>query len=123
MASVIALTHHEKWNGTGYPQGLAGDAIPIEARIVTLADVYDALTSHRPYKAAFSHEKSVEILRDGAGSHFDRQVFEAFNSSLAEIKEIKRSLSDRVPNYTYEELRDVARTVGVCLPDSADAAS
>ncbi len=128
MASTIALTHHEKWNGKGYPRGLAGEAIPIEARIVTLADVYDALTSLRPYKPAFSHEKSLKILRDGVGSHFDPQVFEAFNSSLPEIKAIKRKLSDRSPSYTFEELREVTRTVGACISSeskgvvSADAA-
>jgi len=117
MASAIALTHHEKWNGKGYPQGLAGEAIPIAARIVSLADVYDALTSYRPYKPAFSHEKALEILRDGIGSHFDPQVFEAFNSSLMEIKAIKWSLSDQAPSYTYEELR----SVGICLPELAGA--
>ena len=119
MASMIALTHHEKWNGKGYPQGLAGEAIPLEARIVSLADVYDALTSYRPYKPAFSHEKTMEILRDGVGSHFDPQVFEAFNSSLTEIKAIKWSLSDRSPSYTFEELRNV----GICLPEPAGAVS
>ena len=119
MASVIALTHHEKWNGLGYPQGLSGEAIPMEARIVSLADVYDALTSRRPYKPAFSHEKSMEILRDGVGNHFDPQVFEAFNTSQSEIRSIKRSLSDRSPRYTYEELRNVVRDVGIALPVAA----
>jgi len=119
MASVIALTHHEKWNGQGYPQGLSGEAIPMEARIVSLADVYDALTSRRPYKPAFSHEKSMEILRDGVGNHFDPQVFEAFDTSQSEIRAIKRELSDRSPRYTYEELRNVVRDAGISLPPSA----
>ncbi len=118
MASVIALTHHEKWNGQGYPQGLAGEAIPMESRIVALADVYDALTSRRPYKPAFSHEKSMAILHDGVGSHFDPQIFEAFNTSQTEIRAIKRGLSDRSPRYTYEELRNVVRDVGISLPES-----
>ena len=91
----------------------------MEARIVSLADVYDALTSRRPYKPAFSHEKSMEILRDGVGNHFDPQVFEAFESSQSEIRSIKRTLSDRAPRYSYEELRNVVRDVGISLPPSA----
>src|SRR5436190_5511208 len=119
MASMIALTHHEKWNGQGYPQGLSGEAIPIEARIVALADVYDALTSRRPYKPAFSHEKSMDIVKDGVGSHFDPQVFDAFNNAQDEIRTIKRGLCDRTPRYTYEQLRNVVRDVGISLPESS----
>ena len=65
MGAEIALSHHEKWNGSGYPQGLAGEDIPLSARIVQVADVYDALRSARPYKPAFSHEKTVDILTRG----------------------------------------------------------
>ncbi len=119
MASSIALTHHEKWNGTGYPQGLAGTAIPIAARIVAIADVYDALTSTRPYKAAFSQEKSMEILREGAGNHFDPDVFEAFDSSLPEILRIKRSLSDRSAGTNEMEPGDRAPIADVSLPEPA----
>ncbi len=78
----IALTkyHHEKWDGTGYPEGLAGEDIPLEARIMALADVYDALRHERPYKEPYSHEKSYAIILEGEGNHFDPLVVEAFRS-------------------------------------------
>ena len=83
MGAQIALSHHEKWDGTGYPQGLAGDAIPLSARIVQVADVYDALRAARPYKPAFSHEKTVEILTRGDArltphEHFDPAILALF---------------------------------------------
>jgi putative two-component system response regulator len=68
MAMDIILYHHERWDGKGYPTGLSGEEIPLAARIVTIADVYDALTSKRPYKEAFSHEESIEIMKNEAGS-------------------------------------------------------
>ena len=78
MAAEIALHHHEKWDGSGYPDGLAGDEIPIAARIMALADVYDALTSRRVYKDPVTHEKAMGIIRQGAGSHFDPRMVEVF---------------------------------------------
>ncbi|WP_182869724.1 HD domain-containing phosphohydrolase [Rhodopirellula sp. JC639] len=78
MAYDIALSHHEKYDGSGYPDGLAGDQIPLSARIVALADVYDALTTNRVYKDAYSHEKAEAIIVDGRGSHFDPDVVDAF---------------------------------------------
>jgi putative two-component system response regulator len=78
MGIDIAQSHHEKWDGSGYPEGLQGEAIPLAARIMALADVYDALTSKRCYKEAFSHEKSRSIIMEGAGKHFDPEVVEAF---------------------------------------------
>jgi putative two-component system response regulator len=77
-AAEIALCHHEKWDGSGYPYGLAGDEIPLSARIVALCDVYDALTSVRVYKDGMSHEEAKRIIREGAGAHFDPAVVEAF---------------------------------------------
>lgn len=71
LARSIALTHHEKWDGSGYPNGLAGEDIPIEGRIVALADVFDALTSKRPYKAAWSVEKTMDLIKSESGIHFD----------------------------------------------------
>jgi len=91
---VIALTHHEKWNGTGYPEGLSGEDIPIEGRIMAIADVFDALTSKRPYKKAFSVEKSLEIIQEGRGSHFDPAVFDAFTNQLDAILLKKKEYSD-----------------------------
>jgi putative two-component system response regulator len=78
LAAVIAATHHEKWDGTGYPKGLAGNAIPIEGRIVAVADVFDALSSARPYKEAFPIERCLKILIDSRGKHFDPRVLDAF---------------------------------------------
>ena len=78
IARDIAATHHERWDGTGYPRGLAGDNIPLCGRIVSLADVYDALTSKRTYKEAFPHFVARAIIVEGAGSHFDPDVVEAF---------------------------------------------
>ncbi len=78
MAASVALTHHEKWDGSGYPQGLAGEAIPLESRIVAIADVYDALTSNRPYRAARPEEEALTIIEATVGSHFDPRVHAAF---------------------------------------------
>ncbi len=78
MGIEIARSHHEKWDGSGYPQGLAGSEIPLSARIVGIADVYDALTSKRCYKPAISHEKSCEIILGLSGSHFDPEMVEVF---------------------------------------------
>ena len=78
LAKEISLTHHEKWNGSGYPNGLKGQEIPLSGRLMALADVYDALISERVYKKAFSHEKAKSIILEGNGSHFDPEVVEAF---------------------------------------------
>ena len=78
MAEEIALTHHEKWDGSGYPAGLAGEAIPIVGRIVAVADVFDALTHSRPYKPAWSTADAIAEITSQAGRHFDPQVLDAF---------------------------------------------
>ncbi|MEW8375900.1 MAG: two-component system response regulator [Candidatus Thiodiazotropha sp.] len=78
MAREIAYTHHERWDGSGYPQGLKGDAIPVSGRLMAVADVYDALINKRVYKDAYSHEEAVEIVRESAGSHLDPDMVEAF---------------------------------------------
>jgi hypothetical protein len=90
MSEIIAFTHHEKFDGSGYPRGLRAEDIPIEGRIVALADVFDALTSRRCYKPAFTVEKALEMIREGSGKHFDPQVVEAFLSVLGEVLEIKK---------------------------------
>lgn len=84
----IAESHHEKWDGSGYPHGLKGDAIPMSARIVAVADVFDALTSKRPYKEAFSVEKALDIIRTDAGRHFDPEVVEALVLVMPRILEV-----------------------------------
>ena len=78
LAAVIAATHHEKWDGTGYPYQISGEAIPFEGRIVAVADVFDALSTARPYKEAYPIEKCLRILREGRGTHFDPTVLDAF---------------------------------------------
>ncbi len=78
VAKEIALSHQEKWDGTGYPEGLIGDAIPVSARLMAIADVYDALISRRVYKPAFSHLDAMQIIEEGRGRHFDPDVVDAF---------------------------------------------
>ena len=80
LGREVAFSHHEKWDGSGYPKGLKGDAIPLSARIIALADVYDALTSARPYKPAFSHAKALGIIREGKGTHFDPLIVTCFEA-------------------------------------------
>jgi len=82
MAATIALSHHEKWDGSGYPRGVAGEAIPIEGRIVAIADVFDALTSDRVYRKAFAVEEAVEMMREERGKHFDPVLLDAFMEVL-----------------------------------------
>jgi putative two-component system response regulator len=77
MARNIAAAHHERWDGRGYPRGLKGEEIPLEARIVAVADVYDALTSRRVYKPPMPHDQAVGIIREGRGTQFDAQVVDA----------------------------------------------
>lgn len=89
MAREIALTHHEKWDGSGYPNQLEGEAIPLVGRIVAVADVFDALTSERPYKSPWSVEDAVEFMNKQQGQHFDPQVIRHFNEILAEVVGIK----------------------------------
>lgn len=89
MARSIALTHHEKWDGTGYPNGLKGEDVPLTGRIVAIADVFDALTSVRPYKAAWSVEEALELLRRESGKHFDPQLVELFLGCMPEVLAIK----------------------------------
>ncbi|MDR0859346.1 MAG: response regulator [Oscillospiraceae bacterium] len=85
-AKTMAATHQEKWDGSGYPQGLSGEKIPLLGRLMAIADVYDALTSARPYKEAYSHEKAVEIIAEGRNSHFDPNLVDIFLSIQEKIK-------------------------------------
>ena len=94
MGVQIAEGHHEKWDGSGYPYGLQGESIPLVARILAIGDVYDALTSKRCYKDAFSHEKSAGIILEGRGSHFDPAVVEAFETIEDEFKRIRAYYAD-----------------------------
>jgi putative two-component system response regulator len=88
-ARIIAQNHHEKWNGSGYPQGIKGEGIPLIGRIVAIADVFDALTSSRPYKKAWLVDDAVELIKKESGNHFDPNVVDAFVRSLAKILVVK----------------------------------
>ncbi len=94
MAAVIALTHHEKFDGSGYPRRLAGEAIPLVGRIVAVADVFDALTSERPYKKAWEVERAVDFLKENSGSHFDPACIQVFLDHLDEALAIKARFQD-----------------------------
>jgi putative two-component system response regulator len=94
MASRIALTHHEWWDGRGYPLGLAGTDIPLEGRITAVADVFDALSSRRPYKRALPVDQCVQMMQEQRGIHFDPAIFDAFANRRAEILSVQINLSD-----------------------------
>ncbi len=94
FAREIALSHHEKWDGSGYPKGLSGDDIPVSGRLMAVADVYDALISKRIYKPAFSHEKAMEIILEGRGKHFDPDIVDALVGREDTFKDIARVYND-----------------------------
>ncbi len=94
MARNIACSHHERWDGTGYPEGIAGEAIPLPARIMMVADVYDALVTYRIYKPAFSHDVAVEIIEGGGGTQFDPDIVAVFSASQADFQKIALEFSD-----------------------------
>ena len=96
-AKEMAYSHHEKWDGSGYPQGLVGDSIPVSARLMAVADVYDALTSQRTYKPAFPHAKAVAVIQDDRGRHFDPDMADAFSEIADEFQAIARG----VPTPTF----------------------
>ena len=92
-ARIFAISHHEKWNGMGYPKGLSGEDIPLLGRILAIADVYDALVSERPYKKPFAHARAVEIIQGDAGTHFDPGIVDVFLAVEKEFEEITKVLS------------------------------
>jgi putative two-component system response regulator len=110
IAKEIVYSHHEKWDGSGYPQGLAGDTIPISARLMALADVYDALISRRIYKKAAPHAQAVQIIVDGRGTHFDPDVIDAFVAIDREFREIADRFAD-----SDEDLQQKAATLGAIV--------
>lgn len=94
LAAAIAWTHHEKFDGTGYPRGLKGEQIPLEGRLAAVADVFDALSSDRVYRPSFTLDDALEIMREGAGTHFDARIIEVFFQSLDDILELKQQNSE-----------------------------
>jgi len=109
MGEIIAMSHHEKWDGSGYPEGLEGEAIPLYGRIVTVADVFDALTTVRPYKKRLTNEDAYEIIKNGSGTHFDPKVVEVFFASVKEIEKIQKKHKDspqpEQPSFDFEQFR------------------
>ena len=100
MAHEIAMAHHEHWDGSGYPLGLSGLAIPESARILAIVDVYDALTHRRVYHEALAEDKAMEIMEEGRGKHFDPFLFGVFLSILPEIRRIaQQNPDDRLVGY------------------------
>jgi putative two-component system response regulator len=102
MARNIAATHHERWDGTGYPHGLRGEDIPLCGRIVALADAYDALTSKRVYKGAFSHDIARSIIVESSGSHFDPSLVEAFLACERQFIEVHQRYAAATPSQPAE---------------------
>lgn len=94
FAKEIAYSHHEKWDGSGYPEGLSGEDIPFSARLMAIADVYDALISKRVYKPPFSHEKAVGIILEGKGSHFDPEMVDCFIAIASQFDQIAQTYKD-----------------------------
>ncbi len=95
MARIVALSHHEKWDGSGFPAGLSGEAIPVEGRIVAICDVFDALVSNRTYKNSWSEKEAVDFLRQNAGKYFDPGLVELFISNIPKIKAFSHRLDDQ----------------------------
>ena len=102
-AIEIIRAHHEKWDGSGYPKGLSGEAIPLSARIMAVADVYDALTTRRIYKPAFAHEVAVQIILDGRGRHFDPRIVDAFSRCIPDFRQISATYLD--PEFDADALK------------------
>lgn len=114
MAKDLALSHHEHWNGQGYPQQLAGEAIPLCARIVAVADVYDAMVSNKVYKPGMSHAQAMETIATERGAQFDPQVVDAFVACAAEIAQVARRHAD-----TEDDLQAKMETLAEAIAEHA----
>jgi putative two-component system response regulator len=111
-ASEVVLSHHEKWDGSGYPMGLVEESIPMVARIVAVADVFDALISKRPYKVAYPVDTSLDIIREASGSHFDPRIVDAFLTRKESVEKIVANLNPAVagdPSFRFTEFLEGRR--------------
>jgi putative two-component system response regulator len=115
MAASIAMTHHERWDGGGYPQALRGEDIPLESRIVAVADVYDALSFARPYKPAYPEDRVLAIMHEEAGRHFDPAVYAAFERVVADFRTIREQFADETCAEPTE--RGISRAMEIDLCD------
>jgi putative two-component system response regulator len=102
LGRQIALTHHEKWDGTGYPSGTEGDKIPIEGRITAIADVFDALTTRRPYKEAIDVNTALGMIEDGGGTQFDPDLVNAFFDVKEEILDVRQTYWEQKPSILFQ---------------------
>ncbi|MBW2264016.1 MAG: HD domain-containing protein [Deltaproteobacteria bacterium] len=112
QAAQVALCHHEKWDGSGYPNGLVEDSIPLPARIVAVADVFDALTTKRSYKNAYPLDTALDMVKEGAGTHFDPEVVEAFlaaESRISHLHGLFDEARDEIPLYRFAEFLEGRR--------------
>jgi len=98
-AKILATSHHEKWNGTGYPYGIKGEEIPLQSRMMAIADVYDALVSARPYKTGMPHEKAVEIIKNDSGTHFDPKLVDLFLEISDEFERINIESNKKIRGF------------------------
>ena len=106
VAEKIARYHHEKWDGTGYPEGLKGEDIPLVSRIMSIVDVYDALTSKRPYKEPFSHEKAMALITEGVGRNFDPKLVSEFIEIESRIRECLEAKEEMIVKESYFSIKD-----------------
>ena len=113
MAATIALTHHEKWDGSGYPRGMSGEGIPLEGRIAAVADAFDALTTDRRYRKAMHLQRAVEVMQEGRGTHFDPRLVDLFLDSLDDVLRIK----ERHPDVATSLLADFHRLESLTFPN------
>ena len=104
MAKDIAISHHEKYDGSGYPYGISGDEIPLCGRITAVADVYDALTCKRVYKEAYDHETAKKILLEGSGTNFDSRIIQAFLRREEDFIQIRERLGDEPEIFALDQL-------------------
>lgn len=115
VAQKVAILHHEQWNGKGYPQGLAGEDVPVWGRVVALADAFDAITSRRPYKDPYPVEVACDIIREERGEHFDPEVADVFLSNIDEVIKIKKEVGPAedvdLSDFRWSE-RDIAKGKG-----------
>ena len=110
VAEQIALSHHEKWNGKGYPRGLSGDKIPLAGRIVSIADVFDALTSRRPYEEPYPVEVALEIIKKERGQHFDPDVADVFLENIDQVLQIRAPMDSLFESFPYLMALEVGNT-------------